>query len=49
MNNSICSCVFVKELSYGFVIIVVYADDVNIILIQKEVDDALTHKKKRSK
>ena len=31
MNNAICPCVFIKKSSYGFVIIAVYVDDLNII------------------
>lgn len=37
---------FVKKLSSGFVIIVIYVDNLNIVETQKQVDDAQTHLKK---
>ena len=37
VNNSICPCVFVKKKIFGFVIIVVYVDDLNIIGTNKEI------------
>ena len=30
-NNPICSCIFIKKLETGFVIVVVYVDDLNLI------------------
>ena len=45
MNNEICPCIFIKKSLSGFVIIDVYVDDLNIIGILKEIDDARTHLK----
>ncbi|CAA7045306.1 unnamed protein product [Microthlaspi erraticum] len=36
VNNAICLCVFIKKSLTGFVIIVVYVDDLNMIGTQKE-------------
>ena len=40
MNDPICPCVFIKKTMSGFVIIVVYVDDLNIIGTQKEIQKA---------
>ena len=45
VNNEICLCVFIMKSPSGFVIIVVYVDDLNIIGTPKEIDDARTHMK----
>ena len=36
-NNLICPCVFIKKITFGFVIIDVYIDDLNIIGTNKEI------------
>ena len=41
LNDLICPCVFIKKTAFGFVIIVVYADDINIIGTYKEILDAM--------
>ena len=37
VNNSICPCVFIKKTEYGFVIIAVYVDDLNLIETPEEL------------
>ena len=37
VNNSICSCVFIKKVATGFTIIPVYVDDLNLIGTPKEL------------
>ena len=39
MNDPIYSCVFIKKLGSGFIIIVVYVDDLNIIEILTNFKD----------
>ena len=36
VNNYICPCVFIKEITSGFMIIIVYVDYLNIIETDKE-------------
>ena len=36
MNNSICSCVFIKKLEIKFAIIIVYVDDLTLVEVPKE-------------
>ena len=40
VNNPICLCVFIKKTTFGFIIIAVYVDDLNIIGTHKEVLEA---------
>ncbi|GJW54550.1 putative RNA-directed DNA polymerase [Tanacetum coccineum] len=44
-STLICPCVFIKKTTYGFVIIVVYVDDLNIISIHKEINEVIVHLK----
>ena len=37
VDNLICPCVFIKKTTFGFVIIVVYVDDLNIIGTNKQI------------
>ena len=37
MNNPICPCIFIKKLETGFLIIVVYVDDLNLVGTPKEL------------
>ena len=48
VNNPICPCVFIKKTTSGFVIIVVYVDDVNIIGTDKEIVETMTYLKEES-
>ena len=34
-NNSICSCIFIKKLETGFAIIIVYVNDLNLVVTPK--------------
>ena len=45
MNNHIFPCVFIKKITYGFVIIAVYVDDLNIIGTDKEIVETTIHLK----
>ena len=38
MNNELCSCVFIKKSHYGFTIVVVYVDDMNLIGTSAELE-----------
>jgi hypothetical protein len=44
-NNPICPCVFIKKSEYGFAIIAVYVDDLNLIGIQEELTKTATYLK----
>ena len=45
-NNAICPCVFIKKTTSGYVIIVVYVDDRNIIGTNKEILEVIDLLKK---
>ena len=45
-NDPICPCVFIKRSGSGFVIIVVYVDDLNIIGTHDEIGEAVSYLKK---
>nr|GEW96530.1 putative RNA-directed DNA polymerase [Tanacetum cinerariifolium] len=45
-NNLVCPCVFIKKKMSGFVIIVVYVDDLNIIVTNKEIQEVIVLLKK---
>jgi hypothetical protein len=42
-NSDDCPCVFIRRYSTGFCIILVYADDLNIIDHTKDINEALNH------
>nr|GEX69845.1 putative RNA-directed DNA polymerase [Tanacetum cinerariifolium] len=44
-SNLICPCVIIKKTTSGFVIIVVYVDDLNIIGTNKEINEVIMHLK----
>ena len=44
-NNPICPCVFIKKTTFGFIIIAVYVDDLNIIGTHKEILEAMIYLK----
>ncbi|GJU93052.1 retrovirus-related pol polyprotein from transposon TNT 1-94, partial [Tanacetum coccineum] len=44
-SNLICPCVFIKKTTSGFVIIVVYVDELNIIGTNKEINEVVVHLK----
>ena len=46
MNNSICPCVFIKKVVIGFVIIVVYVDELNLIRIPEKLIKTIDYLKK---
>ena len=37
MNNSICPCIFINKLETGFLIIIAYVDDLNLVGTPKEI------------
>jgi hypothetical protein len=41
-NNLICPCVFIKKLKYGFAIITIYVDDLNLVGIPEELIKTVT-------
>jgi hypothetical protein len=45
-NNPISPCVFIKKSNFGFVIIAVYVDDLNIIGTPEELENTATYLKK---
>ena len=45
VNNPICPCIFIRKTISGFVIIVVYVDDLNIIGTPKEIQEAANYLK----
>ena len=45
VNTPICSCVFIKKTTSGFIIIAVYVDDLNIIGTHKEVIEVMMYLK----
>jgi hypothetical protein len=45
-NNPICPCVFIKKLKYGFAIIAVYVDDLNLVGTPEELIKTATYLKK---
>jgi hypothetical protein len=44
-NNHDCPCIFIKRYSIGFCIILVYANDLNIIGNIQDIDEARNHLK----
>jgi len=45
-NNTICTCIFIKKTTYGYVIIAVDVDDLNIIGMNKEILEVIELLKK---
>ena len=45
VNNQVCPCIFIKRSSTGFVIIVVYVDDLNIIDTTEDITNAANYLK----
>ena len=46
VNNSICPCVFIKKSKFGFTIIAVYVDDLNLIGTPEDIIKAANYLKK---
>ena len=46
VNNPICPCVFIKKSEIGFVIIVVYVDDLNLVGTPEELTKTAEYLKK---
>ena len=46
VNNSICSCIFIKKVATGFAIIMVYVDDLNLIGTPEELIKTINYLKK---
>ena len=47
VNNSICSCVFIKKTENGLAIIAVYVDDLNLIRTTEELIKAANYLKEK--
>ena len=45
INNPICPCIFIKKLELGFVILVVYVDNINLFRTPEELTKAATYLK----
>jgi hypothetical protein len=45
INNDDCPCVFIKKSNDGFYIISVYVDDLNIIRIARDIEEAMPYLK----
>jgi hypothetical protein len=46
LNSNDCPCVFIRKSVTGFYIISIYVDDLNIIDLAKNIDEASNHLKK---
>ena len=46
-NNYICPCVFIKKSKIGFVIIIVYVNNLNLIRILEELRRIINYLKKK--
>jgi len=44
-NNEICLCIFIKKTTFGFVIVAIYVDDLNLIGILEELIKTITYLK----
>jgi hypothetical protein len=44
-NNQICPCVFIKRLEFGFAIVVVYVDDLNLVDTPEELTKTVNYLK----
>ena len=38
INNVICPCVFIKKSNFGFAIVAVYVDDINLVGMPEELN-----------
>ena len=47
INDVICPCIFIKKTTSEFVILVVYVDDINLIVTPEEVQKAIEYLKKK--
>ena len=47
VNNSICPCVFIKEVATGFSTIAIYVDDLNLIGTPEELIKTIDYLKKK--
>ena len=47
INNGLCPCVFIKRTSSGFVIIIVYVNDMNLFGTLEELRDIATYLKSK--
>ncbi|KAM2657312.1 hypothetical protein EV1_012688 [Malus domestica] len=45
MNNKLCLCVFIKKSHFGFAIVAVYVDDINLIGTPEELARTTAHMK----
>jgi hypothetical protein len=45
INNDDCPCVFIKKSSDGFCIISIYVDDLNIIEMTRDIEEAMAYLK----
>ncbi|KAM2811095.1 hypothetical protein COP1_043796 [Malus domestica] len=45
INNVICPCVFIKKSNYGFAIVAVYVDDMNLVGTPKELNKTVEYLK----
>ena len=46
INDVVCPCICIKKTTLGFVILVVYVDDINLIGTPEEVQKAIEYLKK---
>ena len=42
-NDEVCPCVFIRKTSFGFVIVAVYVDDMNIICTLYEIRESASY------
>ncbi|KAM1510718.1 hypothetical protein TB1_019085 [Malus domestica] len=49
VNNELCPCVFIKKSHYGFAIIAIYVDGINLIGIPAELEKIVAHLKSEFK
>ena len=47
INNAICPCVFIKKSNYGFAIVAVYVDDMNIVGTREELNKTAEYLKNK--
>ena len=47
VNNELCHCVFIKKSQFGFTIVAVYVDDMNLIGTPKELARTAAHLKSK--
>ena len=49
VNNELCPCVFIKKSDFGFTIVAVYVDDMNLIRTPAELEEIAAHLKSEFK